>query len=382
MEEKISFDNQDFFFRLYVVFKNNINLLTSSINTVGKFASDYDTSMQNEERNLLRRLKTKTVTKGDLDNLIALSKQYPEQSNLFKRSTVVALVATIDEVFSEVLYHYYKNHVDKLELNDKKISYRELSKYSSIEEIKSSLIDNAIDLILRKSIKERLAILKKIGVFFPQDSQSIQELTKLLKIRNLIVHNASCVDKDYLKSYGDGVIKRGDELQISNEYLLSAITCSFYVCGLVLHCAQIAFHSKHLKEDNYFIQNITHILVGKNRFEYVKEIYDSMEQLKITEIKKKSVVISYCVSLRKQNKKIKSIRKIIDKYTWSSSDEILTSGVLDNKVLFYKKLEEVVNERKISIRQLMTWQVFMLFKNEEAFLKIVDDYIKSDDYIY
>ena len=81
------------------------------------------------------------------------------------------------------------------------------------------LITNIIKDFNYKSIKGRIIFLKNLDIISQLSKQKIKQIETLYKIRNLIVHNGSRADKEYLKISKDKKTKINELIPINNNLL-------------------------------------------------------------------------------------------------------------------------------------------------------------------
>ncbi len=371
---------QDYFKRLYKVLKNNIVLREISVDEIGAYSEEYDKKHRlNWDKLIIRLKKKKQLTKNDIINLTEMSQKHPHQHNLFKRNTIVSIVTVIDEVFSEILRHYYLNHQTKLPLEEIKISFNELDNFTDVKEIKNHLIGREINNILfKEGVKNRLKFFKKeLNLKVPESTEHINEFNKLIKLRNLIVHNSCVADKEYIKKYGNKEVGEG-EIDITEEYLHEALMVCFYICGFILQSAQIMMHKKHLKSGDYFLNELAHELLKKRKFSYLSEVYKISQDLELDEVNKKMIAINYCLGLKLQKKSSESIEKVLGSYDWSAVGLTLELGLhalRDQDELFYEKLSKEIKDKNLGISEIREWAIFGLYNNKKKYRGIIKELV-------
>lgn len=367
----------DYFRSCYLDLRNDIELRKVAINEMGRFAEEYDKKHIDNWKKLIKKLdKKKNFSEGDIIDLTEMRQKHPRQSSLFKRNMIVSIVTVIDECFSEIIYHYYFNHKSKLPLDTLKISFKQLDKFSNIDEIKHHMLDLEINNILTKEgVRDRLKLFKsELNIDVPEDTNHIKEFHKLIKLRNLIVHKACFADKEYVKKYGDGTLKEGERIDINTEYLHDALDIAYFICGYILQSAQISMHQNHLKEGDNFLNLLTHEFLVNKRYSYIDEIYEKSLGMKIDESNKKMIAINYCVALKLRKKSKKSIEKVLSLYDWSAVDEtykLAMHALRDEDKLFYEKLQVEIKNKNIGVRELRSWAIFGLYNKKKKYREII-----------
>lgn len=377
----------DHFHKLYKFTERNLGLVKISLNTVGTSAEKYDKKYLKQREDLFKRISSKSsITERDIFELIELNEKHPAQLMLFTRNTITSIVNIIDSVFAEILKFYYKTNPEKISGENKSISIKDLETLDNLKEAKEFLVNREIDkLLLHKGIQERLKEFRDIGLMIPTKTDHIHELNKLIKIRNLVVHNACQVDKDFEKKYATKDEKVGDSIELTKEYLAESLSVALYFCGVLIQSAQIEL-VKDKKDDNeHFLHDVTHKLLKEEKYQYLDEIYKLVfvDEMNIDDINKKIITINYCIGLKKQNKTQNRIDKELDKQDWTSvQDEtdlqMCLHALKGEDKKFYDTLDILIERKKISQTELLDWEIFKLYSRKKKYREIVKKQIKND----
>lgn len=369
---------KDRFRLLYEFTEKNLGLISSSILVLGATAEKYDLKVREENQVLLKTIiKKKKITEKDIFDLNQMRTKHPAQFMLFTRSTITSVVSVMDTVFAKILKYYYTTNPTKISDENKTISIKDLESLESVEEAKKFLIQREIDkALLHKGIQERLKVFKEIGLTVPTKSEHLYELNKLIKIRNLIVHNSSQCDTEYEKKYAKKGEKNGDALILDKDYLQEAIAVTLYFCGVLIQSAQVKLLKDDTGKNKHFIHDVAHKLLKDGRYHFLAEMYDSIESLGIDDINKKIIVINYCIGLKKQGKSQAKINKELDRYDWSLVQEetdlqMCLHALRGDDVKFYITLENLIKRKKVDQSDLLDWEIFKLYSGNARFRQIV-----------
>ncbi|MEX2369261.1 MAG: hypothetical protein WD552_02635 [Candidatus Paceibacterota bacterium] len=376
-------EKQNKFKEIYRRFKREIKLHEKSIEVIGSYAYKSDKKILKKLESILDKAKDKRLNLSvtDIEVLMEVYNEHPDQSFLFRKNTIVSIVSLLDDVFSSIFRDYYLQNPDKLSLENQSINYTELGHVSKINEAKNYLINKEIEAILiKQGIKSRFEILKnEMDVSIPDNNEHLLEVNKLIKTRNLIVHNSCCIDQEYSKKYGDEKLKKGDRIPLSEQYLKNTLSLVFYIGSYILQSVQLKQFSKKLESNDFILNDVMHELVKKENYTFLKEMYNFAKDSDLDDINKKMIVINFCIGLKKQGKSLSHIDKVLEQEDWSVEEptiELCLSALKEDHDDFYSKLETLIKNKKISKRELLDWEIFSLYRRKTKFRKIVKKVIE------
>lgn len=377
--KKIIKSKIDPFKRTYAILRNNISLHEVSIREIGAHAQKYDKNalaklkgvMGNIEKKLKGKGKKFEFSANDLKAILDTSKKLPEQSDLFIKNTLVSIVSTLDMVFIKLFEFYYKEFPEKLSIENQSIRFKDLENINKIEDAQNFLITREIEtLLIRDGINERLNILsKEVGIDINTIDKHLIDLKKLVKIRNLIVHNECVADSEYIKKYGDGKTKVGDKINLSQKYLTDSLYLVYFLGAYILQDMQMHF-SKNLKSKGSLLNDPLHAFIKVGQHNFSRSIYDFALNNKIDDLNKKCIIINFCVGLKKQGKSNEHINRIIALEDWSikSDDfEMCKAALLDKHEFFYSYLNKGIKDKEITICEIDEWIIFDFYRNKSKF---------------
>ncbi len=155
---------------------------------------------------------------------------------LVPKNIVVAFVSIYDAFLADIIEGIYKLRPELLTTCEKELSFSDVLKYNSIDEIKERVIEKEVESVLREShIKQFDWISKKINLKLTEDLPNFKYFIEITERRNLFVHTNGKVSRQYLSIVTENggladsanEIKLGDTLEASPEY--------------VIHCYKILF---------------------------------------------------------------------------------------------------------------------------------------------
>ncbi len=377
------------FRRIHDVFLNNVNLHDVFINEIGSHALEYD---QKTIDDIASSLKTKLKKKNNkykltgeaaLEVYNTVHEKHPIQAILFYKNTLISIVTTFDNLLANIFRYYYTENTDKLSPDNKQISFFELRNLENIKDAEKFLIDREVEKILREEgLASKISMLKDVfNINFDSIRDYISEVEKIIKIRNLIVHNSGLADNEFISKYGDNKIKKGEKIKIEKEYVSHSLYLMYFFGSYILQDIQLRFSKEALTDSDFILNDVLHYLIQKKQLKFSRSVYDFIisNQDKIEDINKKMVVINYCISQKKQGKNNEHIQKILDIQDWSikSDDfEMCKAALVGDDINFFKYLNILIKNKKINKKEINDWEIFDFYKSKKDF-KLLSNKIKK-----
>lgn len=375
------------------MFSSNLELQEVSIDAIGTHAFKYDRDVSSKLDKRLEELIRKVPNKkkgvvlsgSDLDYLLELTKKHPKQGQLFAKNTLVSIVSTLDNLFGKIFEQYYTENPEKLSLENKTISYSDLINLTDIASAQKFLIRREVEGVLFKGFKERINLLKsQLEIDIPGGEKSLTALKKLIKIRNLIVHNEGRADKDFLDNFSEEEIKEGVQIKITQEYLKDSLVLVYFVGSFILQDVQIKLAKEKIHSGEYILNEVIHLLVKKGQHEFLKSIYEYAVAGKLDDVNRKMVVINYCIAAKKSGKNVDHINKILDKEDWSSTENspefaCVLFALRGNDQEFYAQLHKALKSKTLGKEELKQWEIFSFYRKKAEFKKI-ENKVKTNSF--
>ncbi len=292
--------------------------------------------------------------------------------HLMSKATVremylVALITKFDIFLADLLRDIYEIHPEVLVGSEKKISYPDVLKYSSLTDVKENIISQEVDEFLRGSITDRFKFLEKISnVKIIEKIDMWPQLIEISERRNVIIHNNGIASKQYLEvckanDVDISSIDLGRSLTIRPEYFAKACE-TFYEAGIIteqlirrkilpkdkdkadISLRQLSYES--LKGEKYNI-TIQILNLGKKLNDYSSEETKCM------------ILINGAAAYKFHGDKAQCTQ-LIDDEDWSAKDDMYKLAICVLKDEFDKalKLMESIPSEKISEEEYKTWPLF------------------------
>ncbi len=190
-----------------------------------------------------------------------------------EKAILFNLVSYLEQSFSDMCHAILRTHPQILSLNEKSLTFDEISKCSNLEEAKDFLISEEIEKLLFKPLSSFLDFFENT-VFkteFPNLKLFKQEIIEIKERRNLLIHNGgvvntkyvNCVDRKLQDKYKAEV---GKKLGLGKSYLQESID-RFELIGLeILFFGALKFQKGEEQEKAIWLINDTiyNTFTGKN----------------------------------------------------------------------------------------------------------------------
>ncbi|GAB5528028.1 MAG: hypothetical protein Roseis2KO_59000 [Roseivirga sp.] len=191
---------------------------------------------------ILELLEPDSQIKDHLSNEI---KSLKGQSKIVYSMSLVYGIAHIESYLNNLtrllLRYYWKN----LKTKGRTLTYEEVLNFKSLDSLKENLIEKEVMLFSHMGIDEKISFFeKKLHVEFSYERVQgirhnwncieLQGLKNIFLKRNLILHNGSHVNHEYVKSTGYSDYEPGDKIAIDREYALQSLSLLMRISGSFL----------------------------------------------------------------------------------------------------------------------------------------------------
>ena len=339
----------------------NRNIKTNELDVPLKFYRDY-----------LKRLKQK--------------RRAERASVLIPPSYLISLVSSYDLFYAELIRIIYRIIPEKLLENEKSFTYRDLSTYKSVQEVRTLIIEETIEGLLRDShIKQFEWLEKAMGVQTLKRFDEWPIFVELTERRNLFVHSDGMVSQQYIDvcSNHDALtdeVRKGAQLKVDKDYFLKAYN-TLYIVGIKL--TQMLAHTIYDKQFPNDHSSIDFILIN-NVYELIsEELYDIAISVSHFALNNKHfkhngndrgyiiLNLAQAYKWKGQNEKCIEILKQEDCTAWR--DELLIPKfTLEGKYdTVYEKMKNVGRGSDIlTPENYRQWPIFKEIRKEDDFINL------------
>lgn len=300
------------------------------------------------------------------------SKKIPDQ--LFE-SSLVSLTSTVEWFFAQILRTFYNRYPETVtEKSEVPFTFKELKKFSKIEDAQAFLLDREIEKIIRSSFREWLETsTKKLHSKTKFNASDIDATEEIFLRRNLLVHNGGRVNNIYLNSVADSLKadkKLDQKLEVDEPYLHDSINrIEWLFIQLALSIlypknTQLNVAQESLLSD-IIMSNISHgrYAISENIAFYLKN------HSKLSERFKWVTCVNYWQSIKWQNRfeEIKDEVNAFDCSALSKEFHLARAALQDNVTAFFRILPDAIKTKAISMEELKTWPLFSKMRQEQKY---------------
>lgn len=312
-------------------------------------------------------------------------------STTLPRMALVSVVSLFDAYLTRILKSVYAVKPEILNDCSRQITFTELVTFGSVEAAREHIIDKEIETVLRSSHAAQFAWLEKKLSMKLTDLPSWKDFIELTERRNLLVHADGSVSSHYLemcrehKVDVDKTLKRGDQLEVSEEYYVNACNC---VTEIGIKLSQVLWRKLIPDEleqaENSFIQATYDLLIFKDYklAEKVLEITKNAGFKKLNFETGLYLSINHAIALKGQDKE-KECLALLRKTDFSAlslkfklANQVLT-GAYDDAAASLRKIGP---DGEIGENQLRQWPLFRWFRKTEQF-KVVFEELYGTEFV-
>ena len=168
-------------------------------------------------------------TLRQLQNVEAAQKALP---NMF----LLAIVSQFDAFITDLLKSLFKEKPELIFTSDKQISFSDLSQFASLDEARESIIEKAVEGIVRQSHEKQFERLEKLFGTSLRDGLDVwPTFIEITERRNLLAHTSGVVSTQYVNVCRRNGIPEseipnvGEKLSFPSNYLESSYAVLFEI---------------------------------------------------------------------------------------------------------------------------------------------------------
>ncbi len=317
--------------------------------------------------------------------------------NILPRTFIVSLVSQYDAYLGELYRTLFASKPELAFSLEKEISFNEVLKYESIDELKDFVIEKEIENLLRdnhfeqlKTLEKRISKLTKNKDFtLTSDLPSLSDFIEITERRNLFVHCNGIVSRQYLeickkhKVTDIDKIKINEQLDVDPLYFKKAYNVIFEIGVKLGQVLWRKFLPKNLIDADKNINNICYDLIVAGYYDLAKELLHFATEVipkNGSDELRKTLIINKALSYYLSNDK-KKCNDILDKEDWSVGNEFkLAVSVLKENYEKAKKMMLKIgpDDEELDKEAYQEWPLFKLFRESEIFKETFKELFKEE----
>ena len=299
-------------------------------------------------------------------------------SILFKRNSLVSVIARYEEFLAEQIKCAFLLHPEKFSGSEKSISYKDICSLSEEVTPIDLIIAKEVDEIMRLSSEEQLKYLdKEFKIGLIENYSELNLCIEACERRNLCAHTGGIVSKQYLEKANSVKYKwktgkapeLGLRLDVHEEYYNRAID-AFFILGLRITQGLVRRFVPAEKEDAD-----THIIAtGYSRLQQeahglAERIFDFAlsipEKHTSGDATRKTFLINKCIALYYQGRK-DEVERLLVQHDWSAlhSKYILAVKVLRDD---WSSAVTLMSKADLTEFEFKNWPLFKDFRKTSEF---------------
>lgn len=259
-------------------------------------------------------------------------KVFKDAPDRILRSFFISMFSLYEDFLANQIRIIYKKYPSKLQ-NDKQLVYEEFSKMTTLDEIQDYFIENSVRQIVSKDTLLQITELEKLLDIKDKlllNNLPIKQLFEISARRNLVVHNESKINKEYINRCHkvDIIInddKVGEKLYIDKDYFMEVFNILFESTMIISYLVWrkvFWWEIDSLEKIDFYYNNSCFELISANKKESINlplrllKFTLCNQQIKHKELDRLLFVLNYALC-HKINWNEDEMHKVLAKEDWS-----------------------------------------------------------------
>jgi hypothetical protein len=269
------------------------------------------------------------------------------------------------------LHRSFETYPEAIGTREKVFSLQDLRELGSIEDARKSLIDSAVENILRGSFEDWLKFLRE-QVKLSLGYLSTDHLVEIFQRRNLLIHNAAVVNSIYVSRVAAPLREKwkvGERIAVPRHYLGNAI--ALVELNFLLIAAELwkKLEPGNQRRSDLLVEiNFDHLLaerweIAEGRSLFVKNDKQALERSQLIG------QVNYWQTFKWSNRS-EEVRPEIEKADFSAKEplfQLALAALRDDLDKLFEILPEVLDSKKLSLDELDRWPIFRAIRSTERF---------------
>jgi len=313
-------------------------------------------------------------------NRNATRQKFSNITNILEQSLFLSLFSAFDAFTGDLLRAIYMRKPELFDSLSKPIPLKEVLNASSIDSLKSTVLDSEIESFRRKSYSDQFETLENLFKISLKKFDKWPHFIEASQRRNLLTHCGGIVSEQYREvCRREGVptaqiAQTGESLYLGADYMLSSCELMLEV-GLKLgQTLWRKLFAEELADADEHLHGVVYdaLLVEQwNRAETFGIFFLSQPKFS-SDLKRRMAVINLAIALQ-HLKKEAELKKILNDHDWSASlpEFHLAEAVLCSKYEEASRIMVEIGKRGQILTQeaYHTWPLFNKFRDKSAFLE-------------
>lgn len=311
-------------------------------------------------------------------------KRYESLLTMSPQMIIISLVSQYDALVGDLVRAIYIANSDIVKSSEKKLTFKELSDFGTLDTARNYVIETEIENLLRKSHSDHIKdIGNMIGISTDKRSESWPDFIELTQRRHLFVHSSGKVTYSYLNNCKNGkyefdnIPEIGQLLETDASYIERAFEVVFEI-GVKL--AYVIWQKILPKEINHADESLSSLvldLIESKKYKFAIDLVDFRFELKNPlDIHTKYACLLNKAQAYKWSGQSDICSNVLNEIQWdaTSPQYHLAYCVL---VEDYEKAVSIMNnigsEGDVDKSAYMSWPIFRDFRKLDAFVNAYAD---------
>ena len=312
--------------------------------------------------------------------------------DIIPRNFLIAYVSEFDYFVGALLKNIYMLKPDLLNQSDRTFNFKDLSKFSSLDDVREEVIEKDIEQILRSShIDQFKAIANKVDIETLTKFDNWSNFIEITERRNLFVHADGVISTQYQKVCKTVNInidnnQIGTKLDCSKEYLDQTYEIMYEVIvklGQTIWRKVFGKSSKNKELADTYLIHLLFELLCNEQYKLAVNIGEfAIEQRSISnDFRKRMMLINLCLAYKYSNE-IDKCNKLLDSYDWSSVQDVFQLALVcikDEHEAACRLIKSLINSKSELVTEsaLHSWPLFKVLKEQQSFKEMYEELFQA-----
>lgn len=299
---------------------------------------------------------------GEYLRATARALSVPKSGHFLHNSLLVLLVGELEMFVNEVARACFTRNPEVLKRSEQSLRWGDISTHESIVSVRDSLVDRAIEDVMRGPLVEWMDFFRKTFHIPAIEAATTYSAQEALQRRHCIVHNAGTASNLYtkkLEKFSEHTIHSGENLEVNSEYLRSAADSILEIAYSLAWAAGATLCRDELGRTALFeaLGDVIYDLLQRQRLEVVVRITREAPIDKLPEGTGLIMKVNRWVA-HKELGKLESVRKEIEEFntsTRSRNFQLAKLALLDKHVEALDLAGSMLISGDLSRAHYLTW---------------------------
>lgn len=291
---------------------------------------------------------------------------------------IIGIISAYDAFLADLLKVIFNLKPQLIFNSEREIKFSDLISFSSIEDVKNSIISDEIESVLRKSHHEQFAWMeKKFSIKLRENLDVWPDFIELCERRNLLTHTGGVISEQYIKNckeHGCKIsAKIGDRVNVDIAYLETAIEIVAEIGLKLIHTLWRKFNERERERaDNTLNECGMNLIRGRQYKTAEKVLRFGVTQRKHNSERIRRMMVVNLANAIKLSERVEEAKKILKEEDWSATSpqfQICVAAVADEHDKVCELLRLGPKMIGISASDFRDWPVFRSSRKVEAVIE-------------